>query len=669
MFKTHALPSRTTSNFKKLLLVSVGASLFAMPQIAFAQEVETDDVEEIVVTGTRQVIQDSIKLKRQSTQIVDGLSAQEIGDLPALSIGEALESITGAASHRENGGATEISIRGLGPFLSSTTFNGREATNGSGDRSVNFSQFPSELMSKLAIYKTQDASLIEGGVAGQIALETVKPLDYNKRRVQIDLKGNMNPNQLNQDDTIAGDIGYRGTVSYVDQYEVNGLGDIGVSVGMQRSDISQPEQEVRSSSPSGTSHFACIIDANNDDRGYGLQNAGDCEDSRSNDVPDNSGYLTSIDPATGQAIDDGTPYAFAPSSRGYRQNDTHDTRDSIFGAVQWQPNDRVDINLDVEWSDRTQAEERNDLNFANQKRVTPGVTLDSLVVSDTGAVSAWSGETAIESNSERYARNEKYIGGGLSGEFEATDKLTLKGDISYSETKRTELQVSVRIQSDNQDAFQNDTVAGYRPLVSWNRDSGINQYTITDFDVTDHALFSDEYRYRIDNDVDRTNTATALRGDFEYETDLGFLTSVEGGVRVSELTYENFSGERTSQTIDDSSEDERDAIAQMNVNCATNFAESGFLSSVRDGALLTTVDSTGAVVSTSNSWATFDNKCITDSILAFYDTDFAYPDMDENPSTYVEEATTALYLKANYEGEFQSYPLRGNSRLVGVSGS
>ena len=78
-------------------------------------------------------------------------------------------------------GATEISIRGLGPFLSATTFNGREATNGSGDRSVNFSQFPSELMNKLAIYKTQDASLIEGGVAGLISLETLKPLEYGKR--------------------------------------------------------------------------------------------------------------------------------------------------------------------------------------------------------------------------------------------------------------------------------------------------------------------------------------------------------------------------------------------------------------------------------------------------------------------------------------------------------
>jgi len=152
------------------LLAGSSLSMLAAPAV-FAQDV----VDEVIATGSRQVIQDSIALKRDSIQIVDGLSADEIGDIPALSIGEALETITGVASHRENGGATEVSVRGLGPYLSSTVVNGRAATNGSGDRSVNFSQFPSELINKLAVFKTQDASQIEGGVAGQIQIETLKP--------------------------------------------------------------------------------------------------------------------------------------------------------------------------------------------------------------------------------------------------------------------------------------------------------------------------------------------------------------------------------------------------------------------------------------------------------------------------------------------------------------
>ena len=247
------------------IAVSV-ASSFAFAATAQEAEQENDaqtSVEVIEVVGTRKTIQDQIAIKRESTTVVDGLSAEDIGDLPALSIGEALESITGAASHRENGGATEITIRGLGPFLSATHINGREATNGSGDRSVNFSQFPSELMKKVAIYKTQDASMIEGGVAGVITLETLKPLDFGKQRFQSEVKLNYNPDQSNVDNSLQGDLGYRGTISYVDQFEFDNGQALGVTIGWQRQDISQPEAEYRSSSPTGSSLWACLNDPTN----------------------------------------------------------------------------------------------------------------------------------------------------------------------------------------------------------------------------------------------------------------------------------------------------------------------------------------------------------------------------------------------------------------------
>ena len=120
---THTKPKgvdhfRFHADLKKGFAAS--ASVLALSLLAQPVMAQTAPADEIVVTGSRQVIQDSIALKRDNAQIVDGLSADEIGDIPALSIGEALENITGVASHRENGGATEVSIRGLGPFLSST---------------------------------------------------------------------------------------------------------------------------------------------------------------------------------------------------------------------------------------------------------------------------------------------------------------------------------------------------------------------------------------------------------------------------------------------------------------------------------------------------------------------------------------------------------------------
>ena len=547
--------------------------------------------------------------------------------------------------------------------MSATFFNGREATNGSGDRSVNFSQFPSELMSKLAIYKTQDASLIEGGVAGVIQLETLKPLNFRERRFQFDIKGNYNPDQQDISNSMEGDVGSRGTLSYVDQFELTNGGKFGISLGYQISDMSQPEAEIRGSSPTGTSIFACIDNPNVTNEGFFRGSSGDCEDQIGGSS--NQGYNTAINPLTGRAYSDGLAFAFAPSSRGYRQNDTSEERDAYFAALQWRPSDTWEINLDVQVSDRVQSEIRHDLNFANQRRVTAGVTGPALATSANGAILEWLGTTAIESNSEVYSRTEEYKGGGLSLSHHLNDRLSLSADISFSETTRIEKQISLRTQSDNEDIFNVDTPGGYRPLVGWNTFSGFPQFTVMDFDVTDHTLFSDEYRVRIDSDVDRTNTIKAVRSDFDLAVDWGPVKSLQGGLRFSELEYLNLGGTRfTTGNLDDSSQAERDLIASINDACAISFPESGFLSSQVNGPLITNINSdTGEVTSgTGSTWATFDPMCVTRMILAAQGTEFAYPDQVRNsPSTTdVTEATKAAFLMANFEGQFANRPVRGN---------
>ncbi len=663
-------------NFKKSLLVSAIAAVtyVGYAGAVYAQEAASSEqaLEEVVVTGSRATIQSTIDIKRNSVTIVDGLSATEIGELPALSIGEALESVTGASSHRENGGATEISIRGMGPYLSATTFNGREATNGSGDRSVNFSQFPSELMQKVAIRKTQDASLIEGGVAGLIELETLKPLDYGKQRIQIDAKANINPNQANIDDPMAGDTGFRGTASYVDQFEFDNGMALGVSVGLQQSDISQPESEMRSSSPTGSSRWACINDPGVTYEGYYRDSGGDCEDQVA-DAPfdhdgdgkfkeSNMGYRTEVDPATGKAYSDGLDYAFATSSNGYRQNDTRDERDSVFIALQFQPNDKTDINFDLQQSERVQSEQRHDLNFANMKRVTPGVTAESLVVTDTGTVLNWEGETAIESNSETYERAEDYLGYGLNVSYAFTDNLTMSADYSFSETTRTENQILLRTQSDSRDVFGESTDGGYRPMVQWDMDSEIRQYTITDFDVTDHTLFSDEYRIRVDNDVDRRNTNEAFRADFDLRLDGELVTAVRGGLRFSELEYVDLGNARDTYEIDRGDDESEAALLAINEACAIAFPESDFMNAESTGSLITMLDGNGNQTGMTNSWATFDTQCVADMVLSHLGEEFAYPELEEKSDgvTDVTETTTAAYVMADFSSSLAGTPINGN---------
>jgi len=631
---------------------------------AWAQADKVASVEEVLVTGTRATIQSSINVKRTSDVIVEALSANDIGDIPALSIGEAIETLTSAASHREQGGATEISIRGMGPYLGSTVMNGREASNGSGDRSVNFSQFPSELFGKIEIYKSQQASLIEGGVSGQISLDTVKPLDLGRQRIQMDLKGNYNP----QHSGIKGeenDFGYRGTASYVDQFDMGDAGKLGVSVGVQTNQVTNPEQEYRTSSGFND----CRNDPNVSNGVYG---SGRCTDG--------DGSLDNrVDPATGLAVDDAnTPLIFTPNSRSYRQNTTDDDRQSFFGALQWQPNDRVDIGLDVQLSDRSFTEGINDLVFTDTRRINA----DSLVATDSGSVLAFNNAANIDVNSQFTERTEEYKGGGLSLEFQATDRLLLSTDISYSNTARRETILQTRLQSEPKDIYGVALPGGtddpftqyYLPGSGSQSGADVMLIELNNFDVTNHDVFADNARTRIDLNQARDNTITAVRGDFKYDTDWKAITSIEGGIRFSKLEFESFPRVREELTFDDK------AIQPASIACRTEFPESGFLSDLTGGKpLITNLADDGSVIAsgTGNGYATFDPICLAQELVAAdnaikiaKDSSFVARSVDTFPSpqqsvqnVYVEEKTTAAYLQANYASEFNSLPIRGNVGL------
>ncbi|MCG8421670.1 MAG: TonB-dependent receptor [Proteobacteria bacterium] len=612
------------------------------PTTEVREEIDTptDEVvatgEVIVVTGTRNTIQSSIQEKRFSDAIVDALSADDIGDIPALSIGEALETLPGAASHREQGGATEISIRGMGPYLGSTVINGREATNGSGDRSVNFSQFPSELFTKLKIYKTQEASLIEGGVSGQISLETLKPLEYGERRFQLDAKGNYHPDNADIDNN-ARDFGRRITLSYIDQFETNWVGDVGVSIGYQKRLTTNPEQEFRTTS----NWRACRVDPTNTEAGVFRSEAGDCDD-------DSGNLDLVVDRDTGTAPDADVPFIFVPSSRSYRQNITDDDRESVFGALQWRPFDRLDINLDVQLSDRTFTEVRNDLVFAEQRHITPGVTDRTLESSSTGEVALFETLGPIETNSTYQERIEDYRGGGLNVSFRPTDHVRLSIDASYSDTNRRENIVQTRLRSSER-LFTSIVIPG--------AGSRIPLVTVRDFDVNNADLFAAQARTRVDLDQMRENTIAAIRGDVEFKPKWPLVTTILAGVRYSELGFKSFP--RARETFDDFDDE---VVRAANEACRNkSFPESGFLSDPSgDQALITNTDEAGNVIAsgTGSSYATFRPRCLAQELLG------RVPQIPEaGPAVGnidVEEQTFAAYVQANYVGKLFGKRTGGN---------
>jgi iron complex outermembrane receptor protein len=198
-----------------------GCAIFLASSAAFAQD-QAEPTEEVVVTGIRKSIQDSIGVKKNESSIVEVVSAEDIGKLPDSSIAESIARLPGIAAQRTNGRAQTLSIRGLGPDFTVTTFNGREQASANDNRTVEFDQYPSELVTQVKIYKTPDAGMAYQGIAGTTDISTVHPLAYADRKFAVSYKREVN----GQDANIPGldDAGDRVNLTYIDQFADNTFG-------------------------------------------------------------------------------------------------------------------------------------------------------------------------------------------------------------------------------------------------------------------------------------------------------------------------------------------------------------------------------------------------------------------------------------------------------------
>ncbi|RCS31467.1 TonB-dependent receptor [Rhodanobacter denitrificans] len=200
-------------------------------------ENRVSNLDAVVVTGIRASIENSLKAKQNSNDIIEAISAEDIGKLPDASIAESLSRVPGLATQRLNGRANMISIRGLSPDFAGTTLNGREQATVGENRGVEYDQYPSELISGAAIYKTPDASLIGQGLSGTVDLHTIHPLDLPNRAFAVNLRGEHTTNgDLNPGGV--GDMGHRASISYIDQFLDHTLG---IAVGFAHLD--SPIQE------------------------------------------------------------------------------------------------------------------------------------------------------------------------------------------------------------------------------------------------------------------------------------------------------------------------------------------------------------------------------------------------------------------------------------------
>lgn len=180
-------------------LIGAAVALALLKQAApvQAQSTQANEIEEVVVTGIRASIRESLETKREAVGVVDALTAEDVGKFPDKNLAEALQRVPGIVINREFGEGERINLRGTGPNLTRTLLNGHALATAdwfildqlNTTRSFNYLMLPSEVIGQVEVFKSPQADLEEGGIGGTINVGTRNPLDMKSMTTYLSAQG------------------------------------------------------------------------------------------------------------------------------------------------------------------------------------------------------------------------------------------------------------------------------------------------------------------------------------------------------------------------------------------------------------------------------------------------------------------------------------------------
>ncbi|HEY4292255.1 TonB-dependent receptor [Luteibacter sp.] len=358
------------------------------------------NLDAVIVTGIQGSIQNAIKAKQNSDNIIEAISAEDIGKLPDSSIAESLARLSGLATQRVDGRANQISIRGLSPDFAGTTLNGREQATIGENRGVDFDQYPSELISGAAVYKTPDASLIGQGLSGTVDLHTIRPLDLPKRAIAANLRGETNSHGSLNHGTGVGDTGHRASFSYIDQFLDHTLG---LAVGVAQLD--SPVQEKQ--------YQAWWWNINNGSEGADTHGA-----------PHTPGMPDNVISQQGMQL---------------RAKSENQLRNGLMTVLEWAPDDHYHSTLDLYYSTFDQKTYLNGAQWSSSS-YDPGIAYSNVgyvpaqpyPIVTTGHIDGLKSVLQNDYTKEK----DRLFSAGWNNQYDFGNGWVITGDASYSSAKK-----------------------------------------------------------------------------------------------------------------------------------------------------------------------------------------------------------------------------------------
>lgn len=427
--------------------------------------------ETVIVSGIRRSLESARNAKRNATQIVDSIVADDIGKLPDRNVAESLSRVSGVQVDRGIAEGTSVSIRGLRQNV--TLFNGREIVDSTGRGGVGLDQsgtstygvmalVPSDLIGRLDVTKLSGAEQISGGLGGVIDIRTRMPLDGPAS--QFAARTALTYDQL------PGKYGRELFGMWSGKFAGNTIGLL-ASVSADTRQLAQQ----------GLDTF--------------------------------SGYRAYSETSSGAARN-------RFGNQDVRAQDIAEKRKKFgFNAtLQWRPSNTMEITADTFLSRLDSDRDRYWLSF------NPTDGLSNAKYSANDILLSGRATTAVLSNTEFAAVKSDVASSAVRAKFAVSDSLRGAAEASFGSAKASFHQLYFRLQP----------LAGVTPVVDFDLTQGnFGTYAIGGIDLSNpaalrHTILFDNL-YRADTDT------AAVRTDFTYSTGYDLVNAIDFGARYNKL--------------------------------------------------------------------------------------------------------------------------------------
>lgn len=497
--------------FKPLAFGSASILALALANAAHAQAAgdqpadaaTSEDV--IVVSGVRASIVGALKVRRESTQIVDSIVAEDVGKLPDNNVIEALQRVTGIQiTDRAGGEAAAVTIRGLPDAL--TTLNGRNIFTAAG-QSFALQDISANLVKSVDVYKTRAADQIETGLAGQINVETRRPFDFDGFTISGLARGIYNEQADSYNPNVA--------LLVSDRWET-GIGEVGLLVNASYSRTKYRNMSVTAGA------FVPFATEN---------------------PPAGSGFtpLQRIFSGWNAGLDYGLPTAAGSTLNINGVNVPYYlSRDAVFSSDLYGKRERPSFSAALQWAPNSSSVYTAEVFYAGFR----GNTFNSLQFSfvdwwgNPGPIEVYPDTNIIKSRvvDDVYGFNSGDFGASrtdsfvyaLNGAWDLGDRGKIVADVAYqtSTNKTTFL------------AMRTDRVAS-RITTDFNAGGGIPSYHFNDDSLLADPSVWNVAQFYDNADKSQGDAVTGMLDGY-YNWDEGFFRRIKAGLRVDRRTARTF---------------------------------------------------------------------------------------------------------------------------------